>query len=172
MSTSVINVSLSLSLRTRYSLRDNFTNISSQKLMDSDSAFASYSSNTRYLTNALDGSEMSSGLELVIELVKPYTVELRVRISLTASMPFTLNGVEVTSTSWANLVISILDIKMGTTGMDCLYPFPYVKDTAQENWLRSSIMDQLCISSWNGAPLTVTTTESINTRSQRPISRS
>ncbi len=166
MSTSVTNVSLSL--RTRHSLRDNFTNISSQKPMDSDTAFASYSSNTRYLKNPPDGSEMSSELELV----KPYTVELRVRISLTASMPFTLNGVEVTSTSWANLVISILDIKMGTTGMDCLYPFPYVKDTAQENWLRSSIMDQLCISSWNGAPLTVTTTESINTRSQRPISRS
>ncbi len=101
---------------------------SSQKPIDSDGAFASYGSNTRYLTNPLDGPETSSELELV----KSYNVELHVLTSLMASMPFTLNGTIVVPTSWANLIISILDVKMGTTGMNCLCPFPPLKVTAPE----------------------------------------
>ncbi|PBK94349.1 hypothetical protein ARMGADRAFT_1099025 [Armillaria gallica] len=107
---------------------------SSQKPTDSDGAFASCDSNTRYLTGPLDGPETSSELELV----KSHTVELRVRTSLMARMPFTLNGIVVVPTSWANLIISILDVKMGTTGKKCLGTFPTLK---------------LRISSWNGAPL-------------------
>ncbi len=167
MWTSITNISLSL--RTRHSLRESFTNILSQKPMDSDSAFASYGSNTRYLTNHLDGPETSSKLELV----KPYAVERRVRISLTASMSFTLNGiVGVVPTRWANLVISILDINMGTTGMNCLYPFPPLKDTVPKKTCfdpqyRSTLyffMEQSAAHSYDNG--------SINTGSQRPISRS
>ncbi len=92
--------------------------------MDSDGAFASYGSNMRYLTNPLDGLEMSQNLS--------WTVEFRVLTSLMASKPLTLNGTIVIPTSWANLTISILDVKMGTTSMNCLCPFPPLKVTAPE----------------------------------------
>ncbi len=145
---------------------------SSQKPTDSDSAFASCDSNTRCLTGPLDGPETSSELELV----KSHTVELRVRTSLMASMPFTLNGIVVVPTSWASLIISILDVKMGTTGKKCLCTFPTLKVTAPkktyfdlQSWTSSVFLhgterhSHWCICYDNG---------SINTRPQRLISRS
>ncbi len=89
---------------------------------------SSYGSNTRYLTYRLNNPETFSELELV----KSYFVELRVLTSLVASVPFKLNGTIVVPTSWAKLIISILDIKMGTMSMNYLCLFPLLKVTEPE----------------------------------------